>query len=221
MRKLFWDDPYLAHAQATIQQVDGVEVLLDRTIIYSFAGGQQSDDGTIGGIPVADSKILSGNENIVYSLIEPPSFLPGNSVPCTIDWDKRFQIMKLHSAAHIVMSILYDIKGTLPVIGANVTNEKGRIDFSCNEPLNPLVPKLQEEIDNVVRKNLEIITKTESTSSIGQERIWMIQELGKHWVIPCGGTHPKYTGEIGGLKLKRKNIGAGKERIEISLLADH
>ena len=119
------------------------------------------------------------------------------------------------------MSILYDIKGTLPVIGANVTNEKGRIDFSCNEPLSPLVPRLQEEIDNIVRQNYEIITNTKSTSSSRQERIWMIQELGEHWVIPCGGTHPKYTGEIGGLKLKRKNIGAGKERIEISLFASN
>ncbi len=157
MRKIFWEDPYLTRAQSTVTQVYGVEVLLDQTIIYSFAGGQQSDDGTVEGIPVADSEILGGDGSIVYSLKASPSFGPGDSVTCEIDWKKRFQIMKLHSATHIAMAILYDMKGPLPVIGANVTSDKGRVDFRSDEPLTHLVSEMQQRANDIIQQDLEII----------------------------------------------------------------
>ena len=207
MRKIFWEDPYLTR----------VEVLLDQTIIYSFAGGQQSDDGTVEGIPVADSEILGGDGSIVYSLKASPSFGPGDSVTCEIDWKKRFQIMKLHSATHIAMAILYDMKGPLPVIGANVTSDKGRVDFRSDEPLTHLVSEMQQRANDIIQQDLEIITTADEASSRTESRIWAIQALGQNWLIPCGGTHPKRTGEIEEIKLKRKNLGAGKERLEIVL----
>lgn len=219
MKKLFWEDPYLTKIQSTVQEIRDTEVLLDQTIIYSFSGGQESDEGTIDGYPVVTSRISNENGNIIYSLQDTDSFQLGKSVTCEINWEKRYRVMKLHSATHIALAILYDMKGHMPVIGANISSEKGRIDFRCNEPLNPLIPRVQEQIDELIKQNLEIITAADSASNNNEKRTWKIGEMGENWIISCGGTHPKQTGEIGAIKLKRKNIGAGKERIEITLLS--
>lgn len=219
MRKLFWDDPYLTETEATIQRVEGVKVLLDQTIIYSFSGGQQSDEGAIGGIPVVDSEILPDDGSIVYSLRDAPSFAVGESVRCDINWEKRYRIMRLHSATHVAMAVLYELEGALPVIGANVTSDKGRIDFRCDTSLTALVPKIQKRADDIVQQDLTIVTQFVEVPSSGEKRIWMIAGLGEHWAIPCGGTHPRSTGEIRSLTVKRRNLGAGKERLEVTLVA--
>jgi Ser-tRNA(Ala) deacylase AlaX len=68
------------------------------------------------------------------------------------------------------------------------------------------------EVESIVQKNLEI--NSSLSDEINEKRFWEVVGFAK---VPCGGTHLKRTGEVGKLKLKRKNIGKGKERIEIYL----
>jgi Ser-tRNA(Ala) deacylase AlaX len=217
MVKLFWENPYLKISTAKVLRIDKNDIYLDRTIIYSFSGGQQSDSGSIGGIGISDSRILD-EKSIVYTLATVPTFSVGSEVELQIDWDKRYKIMRLHSATHVALAIFYDLVGKTPRCGANVSSEKGRLDFEYPEPITPLIPEIQRLIDVVIKEDHKIITKADENSDNPEGRVWLIPGKGDNWSMGCGGTHPRCTGELGLIKLKRNNIGRGKERLEITFL---
>lgn len=71
---------------------------------------------------------------------------------------------------------------------------------------------MQEKAEGLIEENHEIISAFSNEES--QRRTWEVKGFAK---VPCGGTHLRRTGEVGNMILKRKNIGKGKERIEIYL----
>lgn len=207
-KKLFWEDPYMKECQAKVTSVDGKEVKLDPTIFYAFSGGQASDSGTIGEIPVEKAV---ANEDIFYVLEREPNFGEGDKVKVKIDWDRRYKIMKLHSAAHLIFFLFKEKTGKKKIIGSNVSERKSRLDYEYPERITPLLPEIEEKANEIISQGKEV--KTYPDEENPRKRWW---ESGE-WKCPCGGTHVKNLKEIGKLKLKRKNIGAGKERIEIKL----
>ncbi len=209
MRKLFWEDPYLKECVATVESVNGNEVRLSQSVFFAFSGGQESDSGAIGGIPVKEAR-KEGND-ITYVLESAPAFSPGDEVEVKIDAEKRMRIMRLHSAAHIVWFIFEKKTGVKKLIGSNVTSEKSRIDYEFPESLAAILPEVEMEANELIPKGAEI--KTYPDSANPEKRWW---EMGG-WKCPCGGTHLRDLKEIGTIKLKRKNLGKGKERIEITL----
>lgn len=207
--KLFRQNPYMFHNEATVMSVMGPEVVLDKSIFFAFAGGQESDSGSIGGINVREATVAG--ENIVYILAEVPKFEEADTVQVVVDKEKRMKIMRLHSAAHIVYAIFKDMTGEQKLIGSNVYSEKSRIDYARDEPLTEVILKLQKKVDEFLSAPHEIKTYPDEKQP---DRWWWECE---GWKMPCGGTHVKNTSEIGKLVLKRKNLGKGKERIEITL----
>jgi Ser-tRNA(Ala) deacylase AlaX len=210
MRKLFWEDPYLKECVAKVESVNGNEVKLSQSVFFAFSGGQESDSGTIGGIPVKEAR-KEADGDITYVLESVPTFTPGQEVRVIIDWEKRYRIMKLHTAAHVVWFLFEKKTGVKKLIGSNVTSEKSRVDYEFPESVSSILPELEKEVNELIAKGAEI--KTYPDSSNPERRWW---EMGE-WKCPCGGTHLKNLKEIGQLKLKRKNLGKGKERIEITL----
>ncbi len=207
---LFYEDQYMAECEAKVISIQGSEVVLDQTIIFAFSGGQASDSGTINGINIIESK--KNEDNITYILESEPNFKVGDVVKVKIDPIKRNKLMRLHSAVHIAALLLEEKIGKKEIIGSNIDESKGRLDYEYPEPISGLLPELEEKSNKLIEEGAEIKT------------FYDIQEKGKRWWVcnnwemPCGGTHPKNTKEIGPIKLKRKNIGAGKERIEIYLV---
>ena len=210
MRRLFWEGPYLRECTSKVESVNGNEVRLSQSVFFAFSGGQESDSGTIGGIPVKEAR-KEADGDITYILESAPTFAPGDEVLVKIDWDKRYKIMKLHTAAHIVWFLFEKRTGVKKLIGSNVTNEKSRIDYEFPESVSSILPELEKEVNELISKGMEIKTYPDSANP---ERRWW--EMGE-FKCPCGGTHLKDLKEIGALKLKRKNLGKGKERIEIAL----
>ena len=209
MRRLFWDDPYMKSCKAKVEKVDGKDVELESTCFFAFSGGQQSDSGSVGGIPV--EKAEKRGDTIVYTLEREPGFKPGDEVDVEIDWGKREKIMRLHSAAHIVWFVAEKKLATRKLIGSNVTEEKARIDYEYPESIGPLLPGIEEEVNVFVSESHPV--KAYADEADPMKRWWECGEFR----CPCGGTHLRDAKEIGKIKLKRKNIGAGKERIEITL----
>ena len=209
--KLFWQDPYLKECDAVVQKLDGNNVVLDKTVLFAFSGGQASDKGTITGIQITEA--LKTGDDIVYTLESAPDFKEDDTVKVELDWENRFRLMRLHSSAHIIYYIFKDISGQSKLIGSNMHPEKARIDYEMEESVVNYFDEIQKKVDEIIAQDLEI--KVYEDSEEPGKRWW---DLGE-WKMPCGGTHVKRTGEIGKIRLKRKNIGAGKERIEIML--DH
>jgi alanyl-tRNA synthetase len=209
-KKFFWDDPYASLHQTVVSSVDGCEVELESTIFFAFSGGQESDQGSIAGIPVVSAR--KEGLRIQYTLPPDHGLLVGQPVKVEINWERRYRLMRLHFAAELVLELFYKELNGVEKVGAHIAQDKARIDFAWPQSISPLLPALSEKANQIISSNMDIRTGFDDVNS--ERRYWEIQGFS---LVPCGGTHVRSTGEIGQIKLKRNNIGKGKERVEIYL----
>jgi Ser-tRNA(Ala) deacylase AlaX len=209
-QKKFWDDPYRAELDTAVAEVAGDEITLEETIFYAFSGGQESDAGSIGGREVLAARKRGGE--IVYVLDEGHRLRPGDPVRVVIDWGRRYRLMRLHFAAELVLELIYRRCAGIEKVGAHIAEDKARIDFTWPESLAPLLPAIQQGAAELIAAD-HPITSAFSDEAAGR-RYWEIAGFAR---VPCGGTHLRRTGEVGGIELRRRNPGRGKERIEITL----
>lgn len=208
--RLYHEDPYLREFEATVLSIDGNDVALDRTTFYPEGGGQVGDTGVIGGVRVADTQIRDGR--VVHILEESPCFGVGDSVKCRIDWERRYRIMKLHSAAHIMEHFLWQRLGKMERLGSRVDEKKDRADYAYEGrlPADDL-RQVEEAANRFLAEGHEIRIRLDpSRPGI---RIWSCDPIE----MPCGGTHVRNTREIGAIRLRRRNPGRGVERVETAL----
>jgi alanyl-tRNA synthetase len=210
VRKVFWEDPYLAELYTVVTGVNGDVITLRDTIAYAFSGGQQSDDGTINGFKILKAQ-KSGKE-IEYTIESGHNLIAGAQVLLKIDWEKRYKIMKLHFAAEIILELVNQNFGHPEKTGANITSEKARIDFNWDNNISEMFPVLEAKSKELIEANKPI--ESAFSNEAEQIRYWKIEDFGQ---VPCGGTHIRRTGEIGALRLKRDRQGKSRERIEIYL----
>jgi alanyl-tRNA synthetase len=199
-KKVFWDDPYLTQLTTHVASVNGDQLTLMETIFYPFSGGQERDSGTIGGKTVLDA-VKEGLE-ITYLLTPDHGFKAGDAVMVEIDWQRRYRLMRLHFAAEIILELVTQRLPNAQKIGAHIAVDKARIDFSWPENLTPILSDLSYDAQTLIDDNLPIISAF--SDKTGGRRYWKIDGFAQ---VPCGGTHLKTTGEIGEIKLKRKNVG--------------
>ena len=212
-KKVFWEDPYLTELEATVTKVDGQEILIDRTIFFAFSGGQESDHGTISGLAVREAR--KSGQDIVYMLNEKHGLKPGDRVMVEIDRDRRYQLMRLHLAAEIVLELTLRRLNGIKKIGAHISAEKARIDFHWQDNIATELGGIERQATELIQADKEIVSAYSDEQK--RQRFWEIKGFAK---VPCGGTHLHRTREIGGIELKRKNPGQGKERIEIRLKSE-
>lgn len=211
-RKLFWDDPGRTVLDTQITAVDGAVVELAETIFFAFSGGQESDAGTIGGLPVFDA--CKDGRRIFYTLPADHPFRPGDAVRVEIDGVRRRALMRLHFAAELVLELACRKLPGAEKIGAHIAVDKARIDFAWPHSVAPLLPELASEANALIAADRPI--ETRFTDQPNERRCWQIAGFAE---VACGGTHVRSTREVGAIQLKRKNVGQGKERIEIRLSA--
>jgi Ser-tRNA(Ala) deacylase AlaX len=209
-RKLFWDDPYRTRLDTRIAVAEGADVRLEETIFYAFSGGQESDTGAIGGRAVLSAR--KDGHDIVYTLGPAHGLAAGDPVTIEIDWARRFRLMRLHFAAELVLELAYRRLGRVEKIGAHIAEGKSRIDFRLDRSIGPDLPALQAEAEALIAADHPILSRFSDEEA--QRRTWEIEAFAK---VACGGTHLRSTGEVGPIRLKRDNIGKGKERVEIYL----
>lgn len=212
LRKLFWDDPYRTQLMTRIAAVDGSSVMLEETILFAFSGGQESDAGTIAGRPVLGA--AKSGFDVVYTVSAEHGLRSGDAVEVHIDWPRRYALMRLHSAAEIVLHLVYQLVPGVEKIGAHISPDRARLDFALNFNIGNFFEEIQASFATLVTENRPIVTGFSDAPQ--QRRFWEIEGFAR---VPCGGTHPGETGEIGQVALRRKNVGKGKERIEVTLVA--
>jgi Ser-tRNA(Ala) deacylase AlaX len=209
-RKLFWTDPYLTRLETQVTLVEGRDVRLEETIFFAFSGGQESDAGSIGGHAVREAR--KDAADIVYSLDQSQSLQTGDAVTVLIDWDRRYRLMRLHFAAELILELACRRLAGVEKIGAHIAADKARIDFRWDENLGPLLPALAADASAMIAADQAIVSAFSDEAT--QRRYWELPGFAR---VPCGGTHLRRTGEVGAIALKRRNVGKGKERIEVYL----
>lgn len=210
--KLFWDDPYATSFDgARVVRVAGAEVELDRTILFAFSGGQERDEGTIAGRSVLDAS-WRDDGTISYTLQPDHGLSVGDEVSLEIDWARRYRLMRLHFAAELVLETTYRLPAPIEKIGAHIAVDKARLDFALDRPITRHLPEIAEAVNALIVEDRAITSAFSDPAT--ERRYWEIEGFAR---VPCGGTHIKRTGEVGAVRLKRDNIGKGKERIVITV----
>jgi len=208
--KKFWEDPYLTELRTIITSVVDDKITLRETIAYAFSGGQMSDSGFINEYEIKEANKI--NSEIFYTIDSNHNFKAGDNVTVTIDWEKRYKIMRLHFAAEVILELINQNFNRPEKFGANITDKKARLDFIWDRNISETFPFLYTEMERIVNADLPIISDFQDSEN--EIRYWEIVGFGK---VNCGGTHIKSTKEIGNTMLKRVTQGKNKERIEIYL----
>ena len=210
MQKTFWGNPYEQRLTTQLVSVNGNEVLPEKTIAFSFSGGQESDKAWFNGIEVISSRMADGL--IFYTLPEGHGLHTGDKIEMTIDWTRRYRLMRLHFTAELILELVTQ-KLHLEKVGAHISEAKARIDFKSDSNISAHFDNLLAAYNEIIKKDLPI--QKEFSDVATQRRFWKIDGFAQ---VPCGGTHVNTTGEVGFVTLKRDRPGKGIERIEIKLV---
>lgn len=213
-KKLFWTDPYRQKLVTQVASVDGAWLTLDETIFYAFSGGQESDQGSIGEFPVLDA--CCRGRDVRYRLTEEHSLTVGDQVEVSINWDRRYRLMRLHFAAELVLELVYRELTGIKKVGAHISADKARLDFDWPENISYILPRLLSQTEALIAADLPITSAYSNLEQ--QQRFWQVDGFAR---VPCGGTHLERTGEVGRIALRRVNPGKGKERIALMLETDY
>jgi misacylated tRNA(Ala) deacylase len=228
---LFRDDAYLRTATARVTAADERGIVLDRTIFYPQGGGQQGDTGALvresgERIAVTDTRKGEGPD-LVLHVAQPGALQPGETVSLEIDWERRYSLMRLHTALHVMSCVV-----VAPVTGGNISPDKARLDFDIDMSLldaekiaretNALIARAvatetvwitDEELD--ARPELVKTMSVKPPRGAGRVRLLRIPDID---LQPCGGTHVRNIAEIGGIRVLRiRSEGKRNRRVEIAL----
>lgn len=232
-QRLFLDDPTMATTRATVVASGPAGVVLDRTVFYARGGGQPGDTGVLrwDGNETPITEAVKGDGEAILHVPAPDAALPpvGAVVDAAIDWQRRHAHMRMHTAMHLLCSL---IKGAA-VTGGAVGADKSRLDFDLPNPppkeeieagLNALIeadhPVRIEWVDESILDTDPALVRTMSVQpprGAGRLRLMRIGEGPSQVDLqPCGGTHVSRTGEIGAIRvLKIENKGRQNRRITI------
>jgi misacylated tRNA(Ala) deacylase len=230
---LFRNDAYLRTATARVVAVHERGVELDRTIFYPQGGGQVGDTGAIlrdGGerIVVADTRKGDAFDSVLHVLqAGMPQPVVGETVALELDWDRRYALMRLHTALHVMSCVV-----VAPVTGGNISPDKGRLDFDIDMSLldathieretNALIARgVETETVWITDDELDARPELVKTMSVqpprGSGRVRLLRIPGID-LQPCGGTHVANIAEIGAIRvLKIRSEGRRNRRVEIAL----
>jgi len=232
---LFRDDAYLKTATARVVAVNEHGIELDRTIFYAQGGGQVGDTGALlraGGEQIAITNTRKG-EAIDSVLHVPVPGAPrpevGETLALEIDWERRYALMRLHTALHVMSCVV-----VAPVTGGNIAPDRARLDFDIDMSLLE-ARKIEQGVNDLIARGVDTetvwITDEEldarpelvKTMSVqpprGTGRVRLLRIPGID-LQPCGGTHVRNIAEIGGVRVvKIRSEGKRNKRVEIALAA--
>ena len=199
----------LYHTDSYVQEFDAVvmaalleerAVILDQTAFYPGGGGQPCDLGslTIAGARYAVDKVKKQGDDILHFLGGTEA-LPaiGSAAQGTLDWARRYKLMRTHTALHVLCGTVFRDYGAL-VTGGDMEPLKGRLDFEFETMRGELVREIEMAINEEVQAGREI-----RVNILPREEAFQIPDLirTKINLLPEGITHVR-TVEIVGLDLQ-------------------
>jgi len=224
-RRLYWEDMYMREFDAKVVSADGDRVVLDQTAFNPRGGGLVSDLGTIGGMSLAEA--VKEGEEIVHVLESPAAVKPAETVHCVLDWNRRYRIMRMHTAAHILSAVVNGETGAL-ITGNQISPDESRVDLNLEQFDKDKVAHYIEGVNEAVRRSLDVRTffmkREEVLATPGLVKLanamppslemLRIVQIGDVDMQADGGVHVKNTSEIGTvIGVKTENKGKSNRRL--------
>ena len=229
-------DAYLASCEAGVIATTEEGIALDRTVFYARGGGQPGDTGSIGWndreLAVKDTYKSRDTGEVVHVVDGPPPAI-GTSVRAKIDWQRRFVLMRTHTALHTLSGIVFTDYGAKVTGGNMESGGSARMDFELDamshefgrevehklnaalvedRPVHVLfVPRAEALADpDLIRTKVNLIPE-----DVDPIRVIDIEGLDKQ---ADGGTHVRSTGEVGFVRVvKTESKGKANKRMRIQL----
>lgn len=234
---LYQTDSYLQEFDAEVTSVLPEEraIVLDRTAFYPGGGGQSCDFGTlaVAGVNYPVNKVKKQGDDVLHFLggdVSLPAI--GSASHGTLDWTRRYQLMRTHTALHVLCGTVFRDYGAL-VTGGDMDPLKGRMDFEFASMRGELVREIEAAVNAEVAKGHEIRVRI-----LPRDEAFQIPDLirTKINLLPegimqvrtveivgldlqaDGGTHVRNTNEVGTIRVADyKSKGAINKRIYIEI----
>ncbi len=231
MKMLFRDNAYVKSCEAVVTSVEDDVIRLDQTVFYPTGGGQPGDSGALRladgrEIRIAEARKGRDLDDVIHIPAAGSDLpAPGDKVTAEIDWDRRYNHMRMHTCLHVLCSLI-----EAEVTGGQVGAEKSRLDFNLPEVTftkDELTEKLTAIVagDHPVRTRWisdeelaatpDLVRTMSVAPPVGYGKVRLLDIAGVD-LQPCGGTHLKSTGEIGAVYVaKIENKGRQNRRVTI------
>jgi misacylated tRNA(Ala) deacylase len=238
---LFRDDFYLSTCEARVTAIlEGGGIQLDQTCFYATSGGQPGDTGFLeredgSRIDIVETRHGATKDVIAHMPVGgAPTPAVGEKLVLHIDWPRRYRLMRMHTACHLLSVVC-----PFPITGAAVGEEESRVDFDMSETIDKdevtaARMKLVEEnhavyvqwiTDEELAANPGIVKSKNVRPPMGLGRVSLVC-IGENSSIdsqPCGGTHVSETQEVGAIhiaKIEKKGKENRRFRIRFATPED-
>jgi misacylated tRNA(Ala) deacylase len=234
--RLYHTDSYARSRQARIVAIDGAALALDCTIMYPGGGGQLADRGTLiwreERMPVTG--LSSHHDTVWHTVLPTAAGLPtvGDTVTCELDWEFRYQMMRTHTALHLLCGTIFRDFG-VQVTGGQMYADRARMDFATDVFTPEWTHAVERGVNEAIAADYPIKVYTLPREQAFQipglihtkinllppdiHEIRIVEIVGVD-LQADGGTHVHSTREVGGIKItKTENKGKQNKRMEIVL----
>ena len=232
---LCYEDSYLIEFDATVTAITGRGVVLDRTAFYPGGGGQPADSGALtdaNGAEYTVKRVRRDGGQYVHEVDDADRIEVGTEVHGTIDWERRYRLMRTHTALHILCGVVWRDYGA-QVTGGNMEPLRARMDFELDSMSADFAERVEElinaevvaardvrvsvlpredafQIPDLIRTKINLLPP-----QITEVRIVDIQGLD---LQADGGTHVANTCEVGRIRVTgRESKGRINKRLRIAV----
>lgn len=234
-KKLFIEDAYLSTCDVKVVAInDRGGIILDQGIFYATSGGQPGDSGfleRVDGTKIQIATTVYASDNRAVPVLVPAedqkSLEIGETLVAHIDWERRYKLMQMHTACHLLSVIC-----PYPITGAAVGENESRVDFDMSETLDkgeitaqlmqlvhanhPIFNRWISEAELDANPDLVKSKNVKPPRGVGDIRLVCIGDDASIDSQPCGGTHVSETGELGETHIgKIENKGRENRRFRI------
>lgn len=228
---LFQRDSYLREFEATVVGVTREGVILDKTAFHPTSGGVANDTGWLHTphrrYEVRDVILDKNSGEVIHVLDTTEGLTPGTSVTGELDWGRRYKLMRLHTAAHILSAVMYSDYGSL-VTGGDVEPSRAKEDYDIQGDEKEIFSKAAERVNEIIKQGVEVkiywLNRDEAMKIPGIVKLAarMPPEVSTLRIVEIvgvdiqadGGPHVRNTAEIGKfVLLKTENKGKRRKRI--------
>ena len=224
-KRIFWDDAYVREFDAEVVAADGNRVVLDQTAFNPRGGGLVSDTGTLGGSKVVE--VMKEGEEIFHVLDTASGVAPGDRIHGVLDWERRLRIMRMHTTAHILSSVVNRETGAL-ITGNQISPDGSRVDFNLEnfdkEKMSYYIDKVNEAAERGLEVKSFFMKREDALANPGFIKLanamppslemLRIVQIGDVDIQADGGVHVKNTREIGRVVgEKTENKGKSNRRL--------
>ena len=224
--RLYYDDAYLTEFDGEVAAVraDGWAAL-NRSAFYPTSGGQPFDTGTwTVGERVLRVEDVEVEDGVVWHKLNGPVSV-GESVHGKVDWERRFDHMQQHAGDHMLAGAAWQLFGGV-TIGLHLGKENSTIDMTLPDGRTRLTPSEIETLEDTVNRRVqqddpircwfptaeELETLPARKKPTVKEHVRIVA-MGDYEMVPCGGTHPSTTGQIGPVKILSCTPSRGNMRL--------